>query len=77
MRLVVVTVVAMFVTTAALQTRNDRPATELERRTLAADIEARQKTLDERRDHGGRAERRGAVTAEANNAEQGDRRIWA
>ena len=40
---------AMLVTTAALQTRNDRPATELERRTLAADIEARQKTLDERR----------------------------
>lgn len=40
---------ALFVTTAALQTRNDRPATELERRTLAADIEERQETLDERR----------------------------
>ena len=45
----VVTAFAMMVTTAAVQTRNDRPATELERRTLAADIEARQKTLDERR----------------------------
>ncbi len=45
----VLTVFAVFVTTAAVQTRNDRPATELERRTLAADIEARQKTLDERR----------------------------
>lgn len=45
----VVTLFAMLVTTAAVQTRNDRPATELERRTLAADIEARQKTLDERR----------------------------
>ena len=51
----VVTLFALFVTTAAVQTRNDRPATELERRTLAADIEARQKTLDERRRHGGRA----------------------
>jgi uncharacterized protein YlxW (UPF0749 family) len=40
---------SLFVTTAAVQTRNDRPATELERRTLAADIESRQKTLDERR----------------------------
>ena len=36
----VVTLFAMLVTTAAVQTRNDRPATELERRTLAADIEA-------------------------------------
>jgi len=45
----VVTIFAMLVTTAAVQTRNDRPATELERQTLAADIEARQKTLDERR----------------------------
>ncbi len=45
----VVTVVAAFITTAAVQTRNDRPATELERRTLAADIEARQKILDQRR----------------------------
>jgi uncharacterized protein YlxW (UPF0749 family) len=45
----IVTIFALFVTTAAVQTRNDRPATELERRTLAADIEARQKTLDERR----------------------------
>ena len=45
----VVAVFAAFITTAALQTRNDRPATELERRTLAADIEARQKILDERR----------------------------
>lgn len=45
----IVTLFALFVTTAAVQTRNDRPATELERRTLAADIEARQKTLDERR----------------------------
>lgn len=44
-----VTLFAVFVTTAAVQTRNDRPATELERRTLAADIEGRQKTLDERR----------------------------
>ena len=44
-----VTIFALFVTTAVVQTRNDRPATELERRTLAADIEARQKTLDERR----------------------------
>jgi uncharacterized protein YlxW (UPF0749 family) len=44
-----VTLFALFVTMAAVQTRNDRPATELERRTLAADIEARQKTLDERR----------------------------
>ena len=43
------TLFALFVTTAAVQTRNDRPATELERRTLAADIKARQKTLDERR----------------------------
>ena len=43
------TLFALFVTTAAVQTRNDRPATELERRTLAEDIEARQKTLDERR----------------------------
>lgn len=43
------TIFALLVTTAAVQTRNDRPATELERRTLAADIEARQKTLDERR----------------------------
>lgn len=43
------TIFALFVTTAAVQTRNDRPATELERRTLAADIKARQKTLDERR----------------------------
>jgi uncharacterized protein YlxW (UPF0749 family) len=46
---VLVTVFALFVTTAAVQTRNDRPATELERRTLAADIKARQKTLDQRR----------------------------
>jgi uncharacterized protein YlxW (UPF0749 family) len=46
---ILLTVFALFVTTAAVQTRNDRPATELERRTLAADIEARQKTLDERR----------------------------
>jgi uncharacterized protein YlxW (UPF0749 family) len=45
----VVTLFALMVTTAAVQTRNDRPATELERRTLAADIEARQKTLDQRR----------------------------
>ena len=45
----VVTVFAAFITTAAVQTRNDRPATELERRTLAADIEARQKILDQRR----------------------------
>ena len=45
----IVMLFAVFVTTAAVQTRNDRPATELERRTLAADIEARQKTLDERR----------------------------
>ena len=44
-----VTLFALFVTTAAVQTRNDRPATELERRTLAADIEDRQETLDERR----------------------------
>lgn len=44
-----VTLFALFVTTAAVQTRNDRPATELERRTLAADIEERQETLDERR----------------------------
>jgi uncharacterized protein YlxW (UPF0749 family) len=46
---ILVTIFALFVTTAAVQTRNDRPATELERRTLAADIAARQKTLDERR----------------------------
>ena len=46
---ILLTIFALFVTTAAVQTRNDRPATELERRTLAADIEARQKTLDERR----------------------------
>ena len=46
---VLLTVFALFVTTAAVQTRNDRPATELERRTLASDIEARQETLDERR----------------------------
>ncbi|MGI9084755.1 MAG: DUF881 domain-containing protein [Aeromicrobium sp.] len=45
----VVALLALFVTTATVQTRNDRPATELERRTLAADIESRQKTLDERR----------------------------
>jgi uncharacterized protein YlxW (UPF0749 family) len=45
----VVALFAMLVTTAAVQTRNDRPATELERRALAADIEARQETLDERR----------------------------
>lgn len=45
----VVALLALLVTTAAVQTRNDRPATELERRTLAADIESRQKTLDERR----------------------------
>jgi uncharacterized protein YlxW (UPF0749 family) len=45
----VVALFALFATTAAVQARNDRPATELERRTLAADIEARQKTLDERR----------------------------
>lgn len=45
----VVGLLALLVTTAAVQTRNDRPATELERRTLAADIESRQKTLDERR----------------------------
>jgi uncharacterized protein YlxW (UPF0749 family) len=45
----IVMLFALFVTTAAVQTRNDRPATELERRTLAADIEERQKTLDERR----------------------------
>ena len=45
----VVALFALFVTTAAVQTRNDRPATELERRTLAADIEERQKILDERR----------------------------
>jgi uncharacterized protein YlxW (UPF0749 family) len=44
-----VTIFALAVTTAAVQTRNDRPATELERRTLAADIKARQKTLDARR----------------------------
>jgi uncharacterized protein YlxW (UPF0749 family) len=43
------TLFALFVTTAAVQTRNDRPATELERRTLAADIRERQKTLDARR----------------------------
>ena len=46
---IVVALLALLVTTAAVQTRNDRPATELERRTLAADIKARQKTLDERR----------------------------
>lgn len=40
---------ALFVTTAALQTRTNRPATELERKTLAADIKERQKTLDEQR----------------------------
>ena len=40
---------ALLVTIAAVQTRNDRPATELERSTLISDIEARQKTLDERR----------------------------
>jgi uncharacterized protein YlxW (UPF0749 family) len=45
----VVALLALFITTAAVQTRHDRPATELERRTLAADIETRQKTLDERR----------------------------
>ena len=45
----VVALFALGVTTAAVQTRHDRPATELERKTLAADIEARQKTLDERR----------------------------
>jgi uncharacterized protein YlxW (UPF0749 family) len=45
----VVALFALFVTTAAVQARNDRPSSELERRTLAADIEARQKTLDERR----------------------------
>ncbi len=45
----IVALFALFVTTAAVQTRDDRPATELERRTLATDIEARQKTLDERR----------------------------
>jgi uncharacterized protein YlxW (UPF0749 family) len=46
---IVVALLAIGLTTAAVQTRNDRPATELERRTLAADIQARQKTLDERR----------------------------
>ncbi|MGH3459275.1 DUF881 domain-containing protein [Aeromicrobium sp.] len=46
---IVVALLALFVTMAAVQTRDDRPATELERRTLAADIESRQKTLDERR----------------------------
>ena len=45
----VVALFALGVTTAAVQTRHDRPATELERRTLAADIQARQKVLDERR----------------------------
>jgi uncharacterized protein YlxW (UPF0749 family) len=45
----VVALFALFVTTAAVQARHDRPATELERRTLAVDIEARQKTLDQRR----------------------------
>ena len=72
-----VTIFALFVTTAAVQTRNDRPATELERRTLAADIEARQKTLDERRATAASlsaevqslrssAERRGGPSAELN-----------
>lgn len=46
---VLLTSFALFVTTAAVQTRNDRPATELEQRTLAADIKERQKLLDERR----------------------------
>lgn len=46
---VLLTLFTLFVTTAAVQTRNDRPATELERRTLASDIEERQETLDERR----------------------------
>lgn len=45
----VVALLGLFVTTAAVQTRNDRPATELERATLATDIRARQKVLDERR----------------------------
>lgn len=44
-----VTTFALFVTTAAIQTRNDRPGTELERRTLAADIKSRQEILDDRR----------------------------
>jgi uncharacterized protein YlxW (UPF0749 family) len=66
----VVLVFAMFVTTAALQTRNDRPATELERRTLAADIEARQKTLDERRATAAGLSAEVQALQEANNASQ-------
>ena len=45
----VVALFALVVTTAAVQARDDRPASDLERRTLAADIKARQKTLDQRR----------------------------
>lgn len=45
---VLLTVFAVLVTAAAVQTRHDRPATELERRTLASDIEARRQTLQSR-----------------------------
>ena len=68
----VVALFAMFVTTAALQTRNDRPATELERRTLAADIEARQKTLDERRTTAAGLSAEVQSLQDANNAAQGE-----
>jgi len=47
---VVLTIFALLVTIAAVQTRNDRPATELERQTLIDDIEARKKTLSVRED---------------------------
>jgi len=46
----VLTVFALLVTIAAVQTRTDRPATELERQTLIDDIEARQQSLTTRED---------------------------
>lgn len=46
----VLTIFALLVTIAAVQTRNDRPATELERQTLIDDIEARKETLAVRED---------------------------
>ncbi|TXL63052.1 DUF881 domain-containing protein [Aeromicrobium terrae] len=45
---VLIVLFAIIMTAAAVQTREDRPATELERRTLAQDIEARRQVLESR-----------------------------
>jgi uncharacterized protein YlxW (UPF0749 family) len=45
---VLIVLFAIIMTAAAVETREDRPATELERRTLAQDIEARRQVLESR-----------------------------